>query len=228
MRIKDIEDAFRGRETVTIGHHKEYAVLVPFVEDKEMSLNADEPEVSLLYEVRAAGIMQPGEVCFPGGHVEDGETPEECAVRETCEELGITGDDIRIIARCDTLYGSGSFTLYTFIGELISDNESTDTENAGADLPGIIERLKPDPEEVSDVFTVPMKDLIEKEPEHYTEHLRPDIDPDFPYDKVGISRDYPWRTSDYEIPVYEIDGHIIWGMTARITERVVKILHEHD
>ena len=36
----------------------------------------------VLFEVRAAGISQPGEVCFPGGRIEPGETPEEAALRE--------------------------------------------------------------------------------------------------------------------------------------------------
>lgn len=226
MRIEDIEKAFRGRTPGIIGTHHEYAVLVPFIResansggnndtdhdraglnDTELSSN----ELHILYEVRAAGIMQPGEVCFPGGHVEEGETPEECAVRETCEELGVSRENIRIIAQGDTLYGGGNFTLHTFIGEL---------------YPSSLSMLRLDPDEVADVFTVPVKVLMETEPEHYGEKMRPEIDADFPYEKVGIDRDYPWRTSEHDIPVYDIDGRIIWGMTARITERVITILNK--
>ena len=86
--------------------------------------------------------------------------------------------------------------------------------------------LAPDPEEVSEVFTVPVEVLMDTEPQHYGEKMRPEIAPDFPYEKVGIGRDYPWRTSEHDIPVYDIDGRIIWGMTARITERVTEILKE--
>ena len=46
-----------------------YAVLVPLVE-RDGALH-------LLYEVRARMLRrQPGEVCFPGGRMEAGETPE--------------------------------------------------------------------------------------------------------------------------------------------------------
>ena len=50
----------------------------------------------LLFEVRADTLdRQPGEVCFPGGHMESGETPAACALRETEEELSIPSAAIR-------------------------------------------------------------------------------------------------------------------------------------
>lgn len=57
-------------------------MLVPLVERPE--------GLCLLYEVRADTLgRQPGEVCFPGGRIEGVESPEECALRETEEELSI-------------------------------------------------------------------------------------------------------------------------------------------
>ena len=38
---------------------------------------------------RAAGVPKGGAWCFPGGHVEPGETPRKAVVREMAEELGI-------------------------------------------------------------------------------------------------------------------------------------------
>jgi len=38
---------------------------------------------------RAEGVAKPGCWCFPGGHVEPGETPRQAVGRELREELGI-------------------------------------------------------------------------------------------------------------------------------------------
>lgn len=47
----------------------------------------------ILSGTRLTGF-NPGLVCGPGGHVEDGETHEQAAIRETQEEFGITPKDI--------------------------------------------------------------------------------------------------------------------------------------
>lgn len=58
---------------------------------------------ALLMELRSQKVRQPGEVCFPGGRAEPGETTVEAAVRETCEELGVTPDMIEVLGELEPL-----------------------------------------------------------------------------------------------------------------------------
>jgi 8-oxo-dGTP diphosphatase len=45
-----------------------------------------------------------GSWAVPGGHLEFGETPEECAIRETREEVGIEIGDVRFVAITNDIF----------------------------------------------------------------------------------------------------------------------------
>jgi 8-oxo-dGTP pyrophosphatase MutT (NUDIX family) len=70
------------------------AVLVLFAEDPRTG----EPDV--LLELRGPKLSaHPGQVCFPGGAVEDGDDgPVATALREATEEVGIRSGDVRPVA----------------------------------------------------------------------------------------------------------------------------------
>ena len=200
-----IKKLYKVKRKKPIGKHRFFSVLVPFVEK--------DGELNLLFEVRSSTMdSQPGEICFPGGHMEKGETPEETALRETEEETGIPAGSVEVIGKGDTLYGYANYTLYT--------------------TPGIVpydEYLKAEPEqdEVDELFLMPVSAFAECTPQVFCEDIHTEISRDFPYEKVGIDRDYPWRVGEWEIPIYETGGRVIWGLTARITMQLIENLKEN-
>ena len=189
---------YRDHVPGLLGAKHSYAVLCPLVERPD--------GLHLLFEVRAEGLRQAGEVCFPGGRMEPGESAEQCALRETEEELGIPAAEVQLLGESDFLCNQRGFLLRPVIG-LVSE--------AG------MAALKASPAEVAEVFTVPLAFFRQTEPEVYSYDLIPHIPADFPYEAMGISPDYPWSRGRSDVPVWYYEGHVIWGMTARILRDIL-------
>ena len=204
MELNKFREKLSGHTPTLLNHRGCSAVLVPLVES--------DGALCLLYEVRSANVSQPGEVCFPGGRMEPGETPVECALRETREELGIGKEDIEIIGELDFLYVRGDRLLYPVLAKI----DST-----------ALEQMTPRPDEVSDTFLVPLTWLRENPPTFYRHRQTVDV-PDFPYAEVGVSPDYHWSRHFMEIPLYRGLPHHLWGMTARITYYLLQNLYEEN
>lgn len=197
--IREIENILKNREPGTIGKHKFFSVAIPLVETEE--------GLSLLFEVRASRLKtQPGDICFPGGNIEEGESPAECALREMEEEIGISASEVNVIGQFDTLYGFSGYTLYTFVTEL--DRK-------------LLEKIRINEDEVAEVFTVPVEFFAKNPPENYDVEVVSKVE-DFPYDKTGISPDYNWRKGVNILPLYRYKDKIIWGITARMTKWLVE------
>lgn len=181
-----------------------YAVLVPLVEREDGWY--------LLYEVRARSMRrQPGEVCFPGGRMEGAESPEACALRETEEELAIPPSAVRILGRLDFIAHRANFIMYPILALV----------DARA-----VEHMTLNPGEVDETFLVPVRHLLETEPLEYSYQLIPQPAEGFPYELIGIPRDYRWQPGGENVPVYPWEGHAIWGLTGRITRHLVALLRE--
>ncbi|MBR0411634.1 MAG: NAD(+) diphosphatase [Eubacterium sp.] len=155
----------------------------------------------ILYEQRAAGLAhQPGEICFPGGIVEVGESPREAAVRETTEELLVDPDQIEILAALDAQMGPSGAPVWPFAA-LLHDYHDTYSES-----------------EVGKVFSVPLSWFKSHEPLKRMAELVTRPGEDFPYELIPGGENYPFRKKKQEIVFYRTPEAVIWGVTAKITE----------
>jgi 8-oxo-dGTP pyrophosphatase MutT (NUDIX family) len=86
------------------------AVLVPLVWHEE--------EWHLLYTRRTDTVeSHKGQVSFPGGACDEGEvTPEETALREANEEIGLNADDVKVLGRLANLITITYFRVTPVIG----------------------------------------------------------------------------------------------------------------
>ena len=69
---------------------------------------------------RAAGETQAGCWEFPGGKVDEGETPQESLVRELMEELNLECSVGDKLAESEYRYEHGSFVIMAYEAEIIS------------------------------------------------------------------------------------------------------------
>ena len=158
---------------------KRASVVIPLCNDNGVA--------SVLFEKRPLSMRKHrGEVCFPGGMVDEDadSTIIQTSLRETSEELGIPLDAIDVlgILRCnwaevEAMTGVAVTPVVGFLGEL---NDLS---------------LAPNPEEVEQYFTVPVKKLLDEE---------------------------FWKTKDRHAPVFTGGPYPIWGLTAYLLRRFLR------
>jgi 8-oxo-dGTP pyrophosphatase MutT (NUDIX family) len=198
-----LEEKLTGR-TVKIQNESDYfaaAVVVPLLEQHG--------EPALLYEVRAAQLAwQPGEICFPGGRIEPGDAdPQQAAVRETCEELGLVPGGLRLLGPLDYLVSPIGVIIHPFAA-FLADPAA----------------LKPNAGEVAEAFTVPLKFFLENAPLVAEMEVATRPLPGFPTGLVAAGYPKDWRRrSKHPVLFYRYGRHVIWGLTARITHSFVEL-----
>ena len=149
----------REKETCPPGSS---AVLIPILEEADT--------LQILLEVRSFRLRsQPGEICFPGGRIEAGETPLETAVREATEELCIDRGRIEIVGALDDTIGPGTIPLFTYIA-LLHDYQGTRSRA-----------------EVDAVFTQPLDWILANDPEIYRINLERKMPEDFNLPNVMLT-----------------------------------------
>lgn len=144
------------------------AVLAPLFEH--------EGETRILLTRRSARLRSHAhQVAFPGGRLDEGETAEEAALRETEEEVGLPRDRIRIIGKLEnltTVVSSSSITPFVGI------------------VDGTMPPLVPSPREVERIFHVSLAELAH--PECYHEEVWDFADGTFPVWFFDVDGDTVW------------------------------------
>lgn len=160
----------------------------------------------ILFEKRSSNITrQAGDISFPGGVIEDGETEEEAGLRETCEELLIEKGNIEVIAPLSILVRH-SLIVFPFLAR-ISNYQGTYNE------------------EVKEIITIPLSYLQSFAPKEYNSEWIVNTSNDFPYDKISNGKNYQWPRQFENHIFYEYNGYTIWGYTAKILNYALKRIH---
>lgn len=148
VRLREALEHGHGRETVLIAGDvleqedegrglTQAAVLVPVV---------DRREPSVILTLRPETMRRhPGQISFPGGRLDPGDSgPVEAALREAEEEIGLSPARVDIIGLGDRYRTVTGFEVTPVVGILPADI-----------------RLSPHPGEVADLFEVPLHYLLD-------------------------------------------------------------------
>lgn len=206
--VEEIATLFEKRKPGIVEKTKCFSVLLPLVEKDR--------EVHVLFEVRARNMkQQPGEVCFPGGMIEEGETARDCAIRETCEELGITENKIKVFCELDGSRNNAGFMIYCFLGSIEYKTLSD---------------MKLSKAEVDTTFLVPLRFFIENDAEEFYVKTGPVSDFREAYHAHGLDQ-FDWGTSESRVSVYHYPKYPdfpIWGLTGRMVENFARIIRKEE
>lgn len=200
--MSDLLDKIRNHIPGVIGDEERFRSAVC------IALIPGEEEYEILFEVRSRKILaQPGDICLPGGAIEEGETPEETAIRETCEELLIDPKQVRIIAPFDIMR-AGNVIIYSYVA-VLKDYRDTFSK-----------------EEVSETFRVPVSFFLSEKPDAYQVPYQPVFSDDFPFDRIVGGRNYKWRKMEKTTLFYQYKDYTIWGFTAMMIHAFSEMLKE--
>lgn len=132
-----------------VGVLRDAAVLVPLVD-------RDDGVSVLLTERNAHLSAHAGQISFPGGRREtEDASPEDNALRETREEIGLERERIEVLGRLDTYVTRTGFRVIPVVGLVHPPFD-----------------LTPDPVEVANVFEIPLAVVLDpRNPEKHSREL---------------------------------------------------------
>ena len=124
----DISD---GTDMIKLKGQRGASVLMPLVMREEWQV--------ILTQRPQTMPSHAGQIAFPGGKREEGESALQAALRETEEEVGLAAADISVLGRLPSFNAVSDYRVTPFVG-IISPNAE----------------IIPDPREVDDVFETPL------------------------------------------------------------------------
>lgn len=178
------------------------AVLLPVIVQKDGTYK-------ILFEVRSQNLdRQPGEICFPGGKIEEGERPVETALREASEELGLQETDIELVGALDFLVAPIGTVIYPYAGKILKP-----------------EKINPAPQEVAEVFTVPLDFFLHNPPMRTKGEVAIRYGGDFPLEKVPAGYGPGWKKRwSFTMYYYQYGKYFIWGLTSKILVNFIQLI----
>jgi 8-oxo-dGTP pyrophosphatase MutT (NUDIX family) len=203
MELETIVTKLKSHTPKILGSEKfsKYAVMLPLLKKED--------GIHVLFEVRSLELRrQPGEICFPGGRIDEQDMDEkDAAIRETVEELGINKEQISNVNPLDYMISPFGMIIYPFVGYINSP-----------------QKIVPNPSEVGEIFTVPLSFFIHNKPEIYNIEFRAEPEENFPFDLIVGGENYNWRTRGIEEYFYHYQGKVIWGLTAKILSHFIEVI----
>ena len=142
-----------------------------------------------------------GEVSFPGGRQDRGETPEQCALREAHEETNLDRALVEIVGRLSPLTTFSSQSWITPVVGVLRDKPE----------------LSPSPLEVERVLYVELAALVSDgvfREERWPVRVAAELSSEPSQTRIG----FPALDPDGTFPVwfFELPGDTVWGATARV------------
>ncbi|QHS23704.1 CoA pyrophosphatase [Virgibacillus sp. MSP4-1] len=203
MNSGDILKKVQQHEPSVLGNERfsKSSVLLPLIRKDD--------DIYILFEVRSHQLKrQPGEICFPGGRIDQTDDSEQAAaIRETTEELGIGESEIKDVYPLDYMVSPFGMIVYAHAGWIDS-----------------LDNLNPNPEEVEEIFMVPLTFFMENEPDVYHVDVKVKPEAGFPFELITGGKNYKWRTSKIDEYFYVYDQKVIWGLTAKILSHFIELI----
>jgi 8-oxo-dGTP pyrophosphatase MutT (NUDIX family) len=177
-------------------------------------------EIYFVFQKRASGIRQGGEVSFPGGgRSKSDKNGIDTAIRETIEEIGISEDKIDFIGEVGMIFAPVGSIAEVYCAELKINS---------------LDDLNWNNEEVDYCFEVPLSYFESTKPDVYeiVMKMHPyEINNGektvlLPSDQLDIPHKYrePYGNARSKVLFYSYNCETIWGLTAKIVHTFVKAI----